>query len=931
MALSIRPDVSTRRTRWLPWFLSAATVLFASVTAVAGVVPPFHDPMQPASTGGLPLVDRALARLSTHERLLVVAAHPDDEDTTLLTYVSRARGGEAAYLSLTRGDGGQNLLGEELGTGLGLLRSRELQAARQVDGARQFFTRAYDFGYTRSLDETLERWPIETLVSDALRVVRRFKPQVIVAVFPPDARAGHGQHQASAVVARRVFDLVRAAAEDAAEDDGALWKPSSLFRAAFFLRQEGDAPGLTLPLGTVDAVSGRTIFQIAMESRSRHRCQDMGLLQPLGDADGKLAWVAGSGEDSKHLFDGIDTSLSAMADPLLDPDLRRRVAVQLDAVETAAESARVDLSARRMTDDPRPLVEALSGIVRRLGSVLALLTEEGGGAAGTQVVHELVEEKLEISHEALAAALGLAVDAFVETDLSAAAVLVPGQTFDVRVQAWQQTAGRGATAHDAAAPQLGVSLQDVRLVAADGSSWEPRQTLEPKPQRGFFATQIESDRVLRLRVPADAPPTVPYFLQEPLQSDLYDWPEELDEVRGEPFGPPVLTARFHVSLGDLVFRLEREVVYRIRDQARGEVRRPLRIVPGVEVSLSDDLRVWPSGEGAARTSGLSVLVHSHLSEPVEGMLELQFQALESGPVDLPMIEPMDLRLDPGEHRTVPLDLATVSPLPGRYRLTASFRSGATIWNQAMQVIDYEHVRPVTKPVPASLDLVVADIALPGARRVAYVRGASDRVPEMLQELGLPVDVLTAAQLAKAKPSDLAEYDALVIGSRAYETDPALAQANSKVLGYAERGGLVVVQYQQYQFARGGFAPYPLDIDRPHDRVTDETAPVRILVPEHPVFTTPNRITEADWNDWVQERGLYFAGTWDEAYMPLLAMADPERDEVRGALLVADVGKGRYVYTGLAFFRQLPAGVPGAYRLLMNLLALRERQDAASAN
>ena len=880
---------------------------------------PAHDPLAPPSTGGLPLIDRALARLSTHERLLVIAAHPDDEDTTLLTHVSRARGGEAAYLSLTRGDGGQNLLGEELGVGLGLLRSRELQAARQIDGARQFFTRAYDFGYTRSLDETLDRWPEETLVGDALRVVRRFKPQVIVAIFPPDERAGHGQHQASAVVARRVFDAARA--------EGEPWQPSSFLRAAFFLREEGAASTFSLPLGTLDPISGRTIFQIAMESRSSHRCQDMGLLQPLGDADVRLVWVAGSGdgagEDAERtpdsLFDGIDTSLSAIADPLTDPDLRRRVAVELDAVETAAEAARTSLSARRLSVEPQPLVQALAGIVRRLDAVLATLSADDR-AKDLRVVRELVLEKRDIAHEALAASLGLAVDAFVEIDLSEPAVLAPGQTFDVRVQSWQQTAGPGQ------APKA--ELDSVRLIASDGSVWKPRKKLTPEPQRGFFATRVDDDRLLRLRVPDDAAPTVPYFLRHPLQRDLYDWSGVPTWVRGEPFGPPVLRALFRFTLGDQPFELEREVVYRTRDQARGEVRRPLRIVPEIEVALSDDLRVWSTKGNvlrgrAVRNSTLDVSVRSHAAETVEGVLEVTVRAMLSSRALLPVVEPIPLRLEAGEGRTVHVDLAGGDLFPGPYQVIASFHSRKTTWDRSIRVIDYEHVRPVTQPATATLDLVVADIALPKVRRVGYVRGASDRVPEMLLEVGLPLEILSARQLADAEPAALAEFDALVIGSRAYETDPALAQANTKMLGYARAGGLVIVQYQQYQFARGGFAPYPLDIHRPHDRVTHETASVRVLEPDHPVFTTPNRITWDDWRGWVQERGLYFAGTWNEAYTPLLAMADPGREEVQGALLVADVGEGRYVYTGLAFFRQLPAGVPGAYRLMMNLLALGE--------
>ena len=242
----------------------------------------------------------------------------------------------------------------------------------------------------------------------------------------------------------------------------------------------------------------------------------------------------------------------------------------------------------------------------------------------------------------------------------------------------------------------------------------------------------------------------------------------------------------------------------------------------------------------------------------------------------------------------------------------------------MPVIDYPHIRPTPWPEPAEIEVSAADIRLPALKRVGYVRGASDRVPEYLRQVGVPIVLLGAAELLKG---DLSAYDAIVVGSRAYETDGALRAANRRLLDYAKKGGLVIVQYQQYPFVKGGFAPFPLEIAQPHDRVTDETAPVHVLDPASPVFTTPNRIVEDDWSGWVQERGLYFAHTWDAAYQPLLAMADPGGPELRGSLLVARLGEGHYVYTGLALFRQLPAGVPGAYRLFANLLGLGKAAPA----
>jgi hypothetical protein len=267
--------------------------------------------------------------------------------------------------------------------------------------------------------------------------------------------------------------------------------------------------------------------------------------------------------------------------------------------------------------------------------------------------------------------------------------------------------------------------------------------------------------------------------------------------------------------------------------------------------------------------------------------------------------------------------------PGSYRIGVTVvveepPAAAGRWELAVPLVAYPHIRATPHPEPAVATIAAADVALPPLDRVGYVRGASDRVPELLAEVGVPLQVLEPAALAA---TDFAAYDAIVIGSRAYETEPALARANPRLLDYVRRGGLLVVQYQQYAFVEGGFAPLPLTIGRPHGRVTDEVAPVTLLAPAHPVFHVPNEIAARDWEGWVQERGLYFPATWDEGYLPLLAMADPGQPDQRGALLVARLGEGAYVYTGLAFFRQLPAGVPGAYRLFANLLALGAAPEA----
>jgi hypothetical protein len=328
----------------------------------------------------------------------------------------------------------------------------------------------------------------------------------------------------------------------------------------------------------------------------------------------------------------------------------------------------------------------------------------------------------------------------------------------------------------------------------------------------------------------------------------------------------------------------------------------------VEVAVADELLVWPLARKEPRK--LQVTLTSHAAEPLKGRLEADGWA---------GVQPVPFTLDPGQERTVDLILKPASA-PGRYRvqLAAVLEDGAR-FGLAVPVVDYPHIRPTPRPRPAEVAVSAADVKLPPLKKVGYIRGASDRVPEFLLQAGVPLALLGPHDLLEG---DLSGYDAIVVGSRAYEIDPVLAKANHRLLDYARAGGLVIVQYQQYPYVEGKFAPFPVEIARPHDRVTDETAAPTLLDPANPVFNTPNKIGPQDWEGWVQERGLYFLHTWDPAFQPLLAFTDPDQPETQGGLLVAKLGKGHYIYTGLAFFRQLPAGVPGAYRLFANLLALR---------
>ena len=835
------------------------------------------QPLEPAGTGGVATVERALDKLSTHKRLLVIAAHPDDEDTSLIALVSRGMGAEAAYLSLSRGEGGQNLIGSELGVGLGLIRSRELLAARSVDGGRQFFTRAYDFGYTRSLDETLKLWPRDQMVEDAVRVIRRFKPQVVVSVFPGVPHPNHGQHQTAGVTAYAAFPLAgdASALPQLAAEGLAPWTPQVLYRSTNF---DANASTLTLPTGRIDPLAGKSIFQLAMASRSMHRSQDMGQIQRLGPQQTRVAWVqGGAGKEAKELFEGIDTRLSGMVATVADEGRRKAAGDKLNAAQAAAEKARASVVPDRLGDTVPALVE----ILRDLRDARAALAEEDRPA------RELIDEKIDVAEIGLAAAAGLALDA-----TTASEELIDGETFTVQTSLWNSGS-------------RGVSGAAVSLV----SEWEAQPI---SGEARDLAAGALGTWELKPQVPASAPATIPYFLRKPLAGSVYDWSTATPAERGLPFGPPPLTARFAFTLEGVPVTLEREVVHLHRDQAVGEVRRPLRVVPEVEVAASDGLLVWPVQSVQPRR--LRVTLTSHSKGPVHGRLEAE------GVPGL-SVTPQPFTLE-SAGEPLSLDLSLVPPkklAPGQatLRLAAVLEDGRR-FDLAVPEVDYPHIRPTPRPVPARVDLRFADLRLPPLKRVGYVRGASDRVPEFLRQVGVPLELLRPEEL---ESGDLGRYDAIVVGSRAYETDPALARANHRLLDYAKNGGLVIVQYQQYPYVEGKFAPFPLEIARPHDRVTDETAAVTLLDPAHPVFNTPNKIGPADWEGWIQERGLYFAHTWDAAYKPLLSMKDPDTPDLQGSLLVAKVGKGTYVYTALALFRQLPAGVPGAYRLFANLLAL----------
>ncbi|TNF71184.1 MAG: hypothetical protein EP299_12475 [Acidobacteria bacterium] len=862
-------------------------VLVAATVPAWSAIGQLSPALEPVTTGGVETVDRALAKLSTHKRVLLIGAHPDDEYNALLAVVARGFGGEAAYLSLSRGEGGQNLLGPELGVGLGLIRTGELLSARRIEGSRQYFTRVFDFGYTRSLEETFERWPREVLQEDSVRVIRRFRPQVVMAIFPADARARHGQHWAAGVIAGEVFELAGLPDRFPELTTAGLppWRPEAFFRAAWWNR---DLATVEIPLGGIDPFSGKSMAQLAAASRSMHRSQDMGRTQRIGPAEAYLIWeTGGAGAEGGDLFAGVDTRLRAIAGRLEEGDAKREAQVHLDAVESLAKKTRGELSASR-------LVAALPALAKIHGHLTAALGVVAGSSPEREVVSatELIEEKLEVTVTAMAAAAGIAMEAVSNRENVAL-----GERAEITVGVWNSSSQP-------------LEVGGVGVESPDG--WSVSLT-ESSP--GVLEAGALAEWKFEATVPADGVPTQPYFLEQSLDGDLYDWSRAAPELRGEPLQPPPLMAVGELTLAGVPITLAREVVYRYTDQASGEVRRPVRAVPLLEVAVEPGLVVWPIQ--AETTRNIEVTLTSNTDRRLSGQLE----------VELPAGWPESIRMpfaieEPQGREVIRVTLPMAESFqPGTHGLAVrAVLDEGDSFDMSHAVVDYPHIRPTWLPKPAAAEIRALDLRLPGLDRVGYIRGAADRVPEFLGEVGVPVELLEASELANG---ELSELDAIIVGPRAYEKDPALARINPKLLDYVRDGGLLIVQYQQYQFIEGGFAPYLLEIARPHDRVTDEASPVRVLDPDHAVFKTPNAIDADDWLGWVQERGLYFAHTWDEAYTPLLVLQDPDQPEQKGGLLVATLGEGTYVYTGLSFFRELPAGVAGAYRLLANLLALAE--------
>jgi LmbE family N-acetylglucosaminyl deacetylase len=835
---------------------AAAAGLAVAGPALAGLTAVGFAPLRPVAAQGqdAAALDERLRALGMPVRVLMIAAHPDDEDTQLLTWLARARGATTAYLSLTRGDGGQNLIGNELGEALGAIRTEELLAARRIDGATQYFTRAFDFGFSKTAEETYRHWPKDTILGDVVRVVRSFAPHVIVAVFSGTPRDGHGHHQVSGLLAREAYDLAADTLRFPRRTHGAPWTVSKFYRSARF--RSGDAT-LSFDVGTYNVLRGRGYAELAGESRSQHKSQGFGVLQRRGavlDYVTREATRVNAATDPKaerDLFDGLDTLSVAFAG-VASPDSVRRT---LDRLRQT-----VDLR------DPWPAVQRAVGVARVGGD-----------------------------HLLVAQASGLALEATV-----AAPVVAVGDTMAIALTLYNR--GRVPVRWlpgDDLTPVVEIAVpaaRDTITVAPGGSATRTiRRALQAPSTPWWRAGGRIGDWWATPITVASAAPDMGHVMDDEWRAGLSV--SSLVELPGTAGRWPVSTP----------------LVHRFADPVKGDQQRAVLAAPRIGVRLERAAAYVPAGRDLARAVRVLVRSVARDTQLVRVALEVPrgLRATSASPV---------VRVAPGTETAVTFQVTGRLPA-GRHRLSAVATTGAapdtTTWRVGYERIDYDHIRPLHLLRDATLELTSVEVMLPARTAIAYVPGVGDNVRPMLEDLGFQVTTLDAAAVATA---DLSRFRSVVVGPRAFEANEAVFAQRERLYAYARNGGTLVLQYGQYELTTPGALPYPVTIARPHDRVTEEDAAVRVLAPGHPLLAVPNRITDADWQGWVQERGLYMPRTIDRAYTPLVSTNDtgePARDH---GLLVAPLGRGVFVYTSLAFFRQLPAGVPGAARLFVNLLS-----------
>lgn len=793
-----------------------------------------------------------IQKLKTVGSVLYIAAHPDDENTRLLAYLSNERHLRTAYLSLTRGDGGQNLIGKEQGEALGVIRTQELLAARRTDGAEQMFTRANDFGYSKNPEETFGFWNRDSILSDVVWAIRKFRPDVIICRFPTTGEGGHGHHTASALLAVEAFD---AAGDPKRFPDQLKYvstcKPHRIFWNTFnfggFNNTPSDPSYLKIDVGAFNPLLGKGYGEIAADSRTMHKSQGFGSARKRGEDIEQFKWLKGS-EVKIDLFEGIDQSWNRLKEG------KKMTAMVDECIKN------FDLA------HPEKSVPALVNMYKYL-------------SASTKNDAEFSywrQQKLAELEKLIVNCAGVWAEAFVPEPS-----VVPGSTVAIN-------------------PQI-VVRNPVQVKLKKITYLQNADTLINTDLKTNVLTSLKhKEKISETMVYSN-----PYWLNEVHSNGLYTVSNR--ENIGQPENAPSAIVGFTVDIAGQEFILERELLYRYTDPVKGDISRRLEIVPPVTVSFPEKVLLF-NGE-----SPKQVFVTVKAWAAFKGQLEVR--APQGWKV---MMEDTQLEFSKaGIEKTIAVRI-TPGKESGWLRMALFDERRQETEALTMQRIEYDHIPHQFILHPAEIKLVSLDLMIRG-ENIAYIPGAGDDVAACLRQVGYKVTELSDDDL---RTGNLSGFDAIVTGVRVYNTNNQMPAHHKRLMEYVAAGGNLVVQYNTNSRVgplNSSIGPYPFTISR--DRVTDENAEVRFLIKEHPILHYPNQIDANDFNGWIQERGIYFATERDSSYQAILGMNDAGEKELDGSLITVNYGKGRFVYTGLAFFRELPAGVPGAYRLFVNLLSL----------
>lgn len=804
-----------------------------------------------------------LKKLNVLGSVLYIAAHPDDENTRLLAYLANEKLYRTGYLSITRGDGGQNLIGDEQGAELGLIRTQELLSARRIDGAEQFFTRAYDFGFSKSTEEALEKWNKELILGDVVWVIRKFQPDVIITRFPEDSRAGHGHHSASAVLAHEAF----IAAADPKKFPEQLKKGVQPWQAKRILWNTFNFGGnntqsndqFKMDVGGYNTLLGKGYGEIAAQSRSQHKSQGFGVAAQRGSAWEYFATVAGDTPKS-DLMDGVETGWNRTAGfGVLD---RLQLAERINRLINGFSYEHPEMS-----------VPDLASLYKNLAATNAL-----SPYWQTQKLKEL--------SELIRACSGLYFEA---------------------------TAG---VPYVAAGDSLRININVINRggLHISGTVVRPFDYQLPAP---LPANQLVS-YTQTIFVPVNMPVSQPYWLEKGLNEGHFIVDDQ--SLIGLPESPSAYEMTVSVDIDNQVFHFSTPVRYKYTDPVRGEVYQPLPVVPVLSLSESPQFVFTRLNKQPASAIKLNVTsLATSLQKAKAYYYQYEYKGTEL--VKNSVLTDSTLSLQKSDAISYVLKTNDILKKTGdkELRFFADIRAPYKERYQSYTIrkIEYNHIPAITYFYLNKVKVIEDEIITAG-KKVGYITGAGDRVPDALQEMGYEVTFLTHKDILAGNLND---FDAIVMGVRAYNVNEWLNNVHEELMDYVKRGGNLVVQYNTRSYTgplNAKIGPYPFEISRA--RVTDETSAVHFLQPADPVLNWPNKITSKDFDGWIQERGIYFAEEPDKAYKSILGMKDPGEEEQQGSLIVGRYGEGRFIYTGLVFFRQLPAGIGGAYRLFANLVS-----------